>query len=106
MCFTLGAALLKHFKSSLVCAGQRDGEAVRNQIIPGVTSSDFDLVGLAAEAHNIVCENNFSFCHTKIESFRKERRRLREGRCLDRVLEKLGHRQAGLHRLRMVRNGE
>jgi hypothetical protein len=36
------------------------------QIVAGVTRRDPDLIGLAAKAHDIVSENYFSFCHTKI----------------------------------------
>jgi len=61
----LSAALFERFQAALVRPGQRDRQALRKQIIAGVASGHFNLVGLAAQANNIVSQNNFSFCHTK-----------------------------------------
>ena len=62
--FALGPALPEGFQAALVGGGQRNGQALREQIIAGVAGGDFDLVGLAAQANDVVRENNFSFCHT------------------------------------------
>jgi hypothetical protein len=54
MRFTLGAALSEDFQSSFIGAGQRDGQTLRNKIIAGVTSSDFNVVGFGAQAHDLL----------------------------------------------------
>lgn len=61
MGFAFGAALLENFKAAFVGAGQRNCEALRKEKIAGVTSRDLYLIGLAAEADDIVCQNDFSF---------------------------------------------
>lgn len=52
--FAFGAALLEDLKASFVCAGQGDCKALREEKVTGVTGCDFDLVGFAAKADNIV----------------------------------------------------
>jgi hypothetical protein len=58
--FAFGAALLENFKATFVRAGQRNCKALRKEKIAGVTSRDLDLVGLATEADDVVCQNDFS----------------------------------------------
>jgi len=58
--------LLKDLKPAFVGAGERDCEALGIEIIAGVTSRDFYLVGLAAQTNDIVRQNDFSFCHKKV----------------------------------------
>ena len=41
---------------------------LRKQIIARVAGGDFDLVGFTAEADDVVGEDDFSFCHTKMIS--------------------------------------
>src|SRR5262245_37053637 len=54
MGFAFSTALLKHLKSAFVRAGQGNCETLRIEKIAGVTSRDFDLVRLAAEADDVV----------------------------------------------------
>jgi hypothetical protein len=58
--FAFGAALLEDFKPAFVGARQRNCQALREEIVAGVTSRDLDLVGLAAQADDVVSQNNFS----------------------------------------------
>jgi hypothetical protein len=53
--FALGAALLEDFQAAFICAGERDCEALRKKIVAGVTGRDADVVGLAAEADDVMC---------------------------------------------------
>lgn len=63
MRFTLGATLLESFDAAFVRASQRHGHSLRKEVVAGVTGGDLDQVGFAAEADNILDENNFSFWH-------------------------------------------
>ena len=62
--FALGAALPEGFDPAFVGRRQRNGQPLREQIIAGVAGGDFDLIGLAAQANDVVRQNNFSLCHT------------------------------------------
>src|SRR6516162_4658279 len=66
MRFALGALLLERFELALVRLRHRDGEALREKVIARVAGGDADLVGFTAEADDVVREDDFSFCHTKI----------------------------------------
>ena len=59
--FALGAALLERLDAALVGLRERNGQALREQIIARVAGGDFDLVGFAAEADDVVGKNDFSF---------------------------------------------
>ena len=50
----------------LLACGERNGQALRKQVIAGVAGGDFDLVGLGAQADDVAGENDFSFCHRKM----------------------------------------
>ena len=63
--FALGAALAEDFQTALVSAGQRNGQPLGEEVVAGVASGDFDLIGFATEADDVVSEDDFSFCHTK-----------------------------------------
>jgi hypothetical protein len=39
---------------------------LREKIVARETGGDANLVGFTAETDNVVREDNFSFCHTKI----------------------------------------
>jgi hypothetical protein len=52
--FAFGAALLEDFKTAFVRARERNCKSLGKQIIAGVTGCDLDLVGLAAEADDVV----------------------------------------------------
>ena len=67
MSFAFSAALAKCFKTALVGLRDGDGKALRDEIIARVAGGDFDLVGFTAEAHDVVREDDFSFCHTKLK---------------------------------------
>ena len=54
MGFAFGAALLEYFKTAFIRARQRNCEALRKEKVSGVTSGDLNLVGLAAEADDVV----------------------------------------------------
>jgi len=63
--FALGATLLEHVKPALIRSRDRDRKPLRKEVVAGVTSRDLDLVGFAAQTDDIVCQNDFSFCHKK-----------------------------------------
>ena len=65
MRFAFAAPLLEHFKAALIRRSDGNRESLRVQIITGVASRDFYMVGFAAQTDNIVCEDDFSFCHGK-----------------------------------------
>lgn len=65
MGFAFGTALLEDFKPAFIRSRERDCKPLRKEVIAGVTSRDLDLVGLAAQTDDIVCQNDFSFCHKK-----------------------------------------
>ena len=52
--FAFGAALLEDFKTAFVRAGEWNCQTLRKEKIAGVTGCDLDLVGLAAEADDVV----------------------------------------------------
>ena len=66
MGFALGAALAQGFDAAFVGASKGDGEALGKEIIPGVAGGDLDVVGLSAQANDVVGEDNFSF-HKKFD---------------------------------------
>jgi hypothetical protein len=47
MRFAVAAALAQHFQAAFVRVAERDGEALRKEVVPGVTGGDLDLIGLA-----------------------------------------------------------
>ena len=49
------------FETALVGAADRNGQALRKQIVAGVAGGDLDLVGFTAEADDIVGENTSVF---------------------------------------------
>ena len=61
--FALGATLLEHFQAALVGGGQGNRQALWEQEVAGVAGGDFDLVGFAAQADDVVGEDDFSFSH-------------------------------------------
>ena len=61
--FACAAAFLEGFDALLVGAGERDGQALGNEVVAGVAGGDFDLVGFSAKTHDILNEDDFSFCH-------------------------------------------
>jgi hypothetical protein len=65
--FALAAALAQSFNAALVGGSQRDGQALREKIIAGVTGGHFDQVGLASQAHDVLNKNDGCFWH-KIEN--------------------------------------
>ena len=62
----LGALLPERFELALVRRRDRHGEALRIKIVARVAGGDADVVGFTAEADDVVREDDFSFCHTKI----------------------------------------
>ena len=63
MGFALGAALAQGFEPALVALRHRNGEALREKVIARVAGGDFDLIGFAAEADDVVGKNDFGLCH-------------------------------------------
>ena len=43
------------FEAALVGAGQRDRQPLREEVVAGIAGGDFDLVGFAAQANNVMC---------------------------------------------------
>ena len=66
MSLAFSAALLQGFQPALVGPSQGNGQTLWKKIIARVAGRPLDLVGLAAEADDIVSEDNFSFCQRKI----------------------------------------
>src|SRR4051812_6648773 len=66
MGLALGAALTQCLKAAFVCPGDRNGQTLRIKVIPGIAGCDLDLVGLGAQADDVMGENDFSFWHKKI----------------------------------------
>ena len=63
VCLAFSAALFENFNAAFVSTSERNCKSLREEIIAGVTSRDFYLVGLAAQTDNVVRQNDFSFCH-------------------------------------------
>ena len=62
--FAISPALVQDFEAALVGTGQRNGQALRKQIIARVAGGDFDLVGLGAQANDVDGQDDFGF-HAK-----------------------------------------
>jgi len=60
-----GTALAEDFKAALVAGADRDGQSLGEKIVAGVAGGDFDLIGFAAEAHDVMGEDDFSFWHRR-----------------------------------------
>ena len=61
--FTLGAALAEVLNPLLVAPGHRHGQSLGNEKIAGVSGGDRDVVGLAAQAYDVLDEDDFGFRH-------------------------------------------
>ena len=54
MSLAFSAALAKHFETALVGTGYRNRQTLGKKVVARVTSSDFDLIGLAAETNDVM----------------------------------------------------